>query len=161
MTLSLKRTMKSGQAMMEFAGLLPVAMVILFVAIQFAVLGRDSLALGQANYQAARWATSQNSAAQCSDITTYISSVAPANIQAVISKYGISCDGSTPNGVSVALACPSNPSACTSGSTRPQGTEVQITVTMNTQNDLFLTNPFLGVPLPQSLNSTQSALTSD
>jgi len=161
MTLSLRTRMESGQAMMEFAGLLPVAMVILFVAIQFAVLGRDSLALGQANYQAARWATSQNSAAQCSDIATYISSAAPANIQAVISKYGISCDGTTPNGVSISLSCPANPSACTSGTNRSPGTEVKLTLTMSTRSDIFLTNPFLGVPLPQTLNSTESALTSD
>jgi len=151
-------TTSNGQAMLEFAGVLPVAMVVLFLAIQLAVLGRDALALGQVNYQAARWATSQNPAAQCTDITTYMSSVAAPTIQAVISKYGISCDGSTPNGVSVTVSCPGNSSACTSG-TRPWGTQFQISVTMNTRNDLFLMNPFLGVPLPQSLTSTESALT--
>jgi Flp pilus assembly protein TadG len=145
--------------MLEFAGILPVAMIVLFYAIQLGVLGRDSLALGQMNYQAARWTTSLNPAAQCTDIVSYMSTIASPSIQAVINKYGISCDGSTPNGLGVTLTCPVNPSACTSGSTRPQGTEVQITVTMNTQNDLFLTNPFLGVPLPQSLNSTEIALT--
>src|SRR5262249_53524911 len=88
--------LREGQAMVEFALVLPVSMIVLCLAIQFALIGRDALALGQMNYQAARWTTSQNPSAQCSDIASYMSSVAAPSIQAIISKYGISCDGSTP-----------------------------------------------------------------
>jgi hypothetical protein len=46
-----------AQAMAEFLLAAAVAMVILFVAIQFAVIARDAMVLGQLNYQVTRWAT--------------------------------------------------------------------------------------------------------
>ena len=42
--------------MVEFALVLFVAMIVLFVAIQMAFIGQTALALGQLNYQAARYA---------------------------------------------------------------------------------------------------------
>ena len=48
---------RSGQAMTEFLVVAFVAFIILFVAIQLAALGREAMALGQLNYQIARWVT--------------------------------------------------------------------------------------------------------
>jgi len=45
-----------GQAAVEFALISVVAMIVLFVAVQLALIGEDALALGQMNYQGARWA---------------------------------------------------------------------------------------------------------
>jgi len=147
-----------GQAGVEFAFIAPVAMIVLLIAVQLAVIGRDAVYLGQLTYQATRWASSQNPSAQCSDVTTYMTSTASPAIQAIISKSGIACGDST-KGVNVTLSCPLTPSACTAGTTRPFGTQVQITVALNVANDTFLPNPFLGIPLPQTLNSTQTAFT--
>ena len=147
-----------AQAAAEFAFIAPVAMIVLVVAVQFAVVGRDAIYLGQITYQAARWATSQNPSAQCSDITTFMTSEAAPAIRAIINKSGIAC-GDPSKGVNVTLSCPVTPSACTAGTTRPFGTQVQITVALNVANDTFLPNPFLGIPLPQTLNSTQTAFT--
>src|SRR5215469_342453 len=45
-----------GQAMVEFALVMFVALIVLFVAIQMAFIGQAALALGQMNYQGARFA---------------------------------------------------------------------------------------------------------
>jgi len=46
-----------GQAMTEFLIMGAIAMIVLFVAIQMAALGREAMALGELNYQVTRWAT--------------------------------------------------------------------------------------------------------
>src|ERR1700737_3621882 len=61
----------SGQAMVEFALVLFVALIVLFVAIQMAFIGQAALALGQINYQGARFAA-VNQCATPSDVATYM-----------------------------------------------------------------------------------------
>jgi hypothetical protein len=73
-----------GQAMTEFIFMSFVAFIILFVAIQMAALGREYMALGQLNYQVARWATDPGNnslkdssgnavnSPQCSDVANII-----------------------------------------------------------------------------------------
>jgi hypothetical protein len=128
------RTAK-GQAMSEFLMMAFVVLIILFVAIQMAALGREAMALGQLSYQVTRWATNpgNNSIAgsnspQCSDITK---------------------GGSTTTSCAVQ---------------RPAGTAVQVTLSMDTSSVIFLTtsttNPnFFGIPFPKTLSSTQTMLT--
>src|ERR1700675_1097754 len=65
------RSAFSGQAMVEFALVLFVAMIVLFVAIQMAFIGQTALALGQINYQGARFAA-VNQCATPSDVATYM-----------------------------------------------------------------------------------------
>ncbi len=60
-----------GQAAVEFALVLTVAMIVLFVAIQLALIGEAALALGQMNYQGARYAA-VNACATGSDVATYM-----------------------------------------------------------------------------------------
>src|SRR5690348_6582983 len=45
-----------GQSAVEFALVATVAMIVLFVGAQFAMIGRTALALGQMTYQGARYA---------------------------------------------------------------------------------------------------------
>src|SRR6202171_1373918 len=66
-----ERTAFSGQAMVEFALVLIVAMIVLFVAIQMAFIGQAALALGQMNYQGARFAA-VNQCAAPNDVATYM-----------------------------------------------------------------------------------------
>ena len=62
-----------GQAMAEFMLVMIPAMIILFVAVQFAVIARDATALGQFTSQAARLAAAPiNSALDCNALVTYI-----------------------------------------------------------------------------------------
>lgn len=60
-----------GQAAVEFALISVVAMIVLFVAVQLALIGEDALALGQMNYQGARWAA-VNTCATDDEIINYI-----------------------------------------------------------------------------------------
>jgi hypothetical protein len=172
-----------GQAMTEFLIMGAIAMIVLFVAIQMAALGREAMALGELNYQVTRWATDSgnNSIAgtnspQCADVKNLIhgDSVSPyAAVSKIATGYmgklanaGVSC-GTTPppGGIAVAMACTvAGGSTTTSCATqRPAGTGVQITLTMDTSSIIFLsssTNPsFLGVPFPKTLSSTHVMLT--
>jgi hypothetical protein len=138
-------------------------MIVLVVAAQLAVIGRDDLALSQMTYQATRWASSQEPDAQCSgtppSITDYMTTIAAPTIQAIITKSGIAC-GDTTKGVSVTMTCPQDATQCVAGVTRPYGTELRISVTLDVTSDLFVRNPFLGIiNFPQTLNSSQTAFT--
>ena len=62
-----------AQAMVEFALVLIVAMTVLFVSIQMALIGQAALALGQMNYQAARYAAA-NLTLGCTGVASYMAS---------------------------------------------------------------------------------------
>lgn len=166
---------RSGQAMTEFLVVAFVAFIILFVAVQLAALGREAMALGQLNYQIARWVTSPgNETKACSDIKTFITNpvsasayIAPGFMGKIIFNGGLACSTdktAQPNGITVAMTvkCPAGTPTCPA--TRPAGTPVQISMSMGTKYALFLTtstsNPnFLGIPFPQTLSSTETMLT--
>jgi Flp pilus assembly protein TadG len=146
-----------GQAMVEFALLAPLALLLVVLGVQFAIIGRDAVGLSQASYQATRWASSIKPDAQCADVTTYVTNMASPTIQAIISQSGIACGDST-KGVNVVMSwtCPDT-TQCTG--VRPASTQLRISMTLNVANDLFVPNPFLGVTLPQTLQSAQTAYT--
>lgn len=174
-----------GQAMTEFLMIGAVAMIILFVAIQMAALGREASALGQLNYQVTRWATDPgnnniagSNSPQCTDVADLISgtTVAPySNVIAVATGYmgkigygsGHTVCGNPPaGGIGVAMNCvaAAGGSATSCAAQRPPGTGVQITLTMDTRSVIFLStstaNPnFFGIPFPKTLSSTQTMLT--
>src|SRR5713101_6770139 len=62
---------RRGQAAVEFALVATVAMIVLFVAVQLALIGEDALALGQMNYQGARW-FAVNTCATTDQVVQYI-----------------------------------------------------------------------------------------
>jgi hypothetical protein len=174
-----------GQAMTEFVFMAFVAFIILFVAIQMAALGREYMALGQLNYQVTRWATApgNNSLAgsnspQCGDVANLINgaSVAPySNVSNVATGYmgkisaGNTVCGAPPaGGIGVAMTCvdtvANGGGIIPCAAVRGPGTGVQIVLTMDTRQAIFLststTNPnFLGIPFPTRLSSTQMMVT--
>jgi len=184
-TRAIRSRSAKGQAMTEFLMVGAVAMIILFVAIQMAALGREASALGQLNYQVARWATDPgnnniagSNSPQCTDVANLISgaTVAPySNVIAVATGYmgkigygsGHTVCGNAPaGGIGVAMTCVAagGGSATSCATQRPAGTAVQITLTMSTSSVIFLststTNPnFFGIPFPKTLSSTQTMLT--
>jgi hypothetical protein len=159
------KKMARAQAMAEFIMMGFVAMIILFVAIQMAAIGREYMALGELNYQVTRWATNPTNntlldakgnpvaSPQCSDVATLISggSVSPYNgpptnapiatgYMGKIASLGVSCGGAVSSGISVAMVCmtPGASTVTTCAGVRPAGTAVQITLTMGTSSILFL-----------------------
>src|ERR1700756_2645103 len=145
----------SGQAMVEFALVLFVAMIVLFVAIQMAFLGQTALALGQLNYQAARYAA-VNPTYSCSQVASYMTSNgAPSVVSAGVTQMG-SCGAangctlpttnSVGTGVRLCMACTSASSGSAEDcSARTFGDSVQVSLAFDATSRIFLsknmTNP--------------------
>jgi hypothetical protein len=180
-----------GQAMTEFVFMAFVAFIVLFVAIQLAALGREYMALGQLSYQVTRWATDPGNnslkdasgnavnSPQCTDVAKLIAGTTDpktfpyAPLSSVATGYmgkigfnNTSCGAPPAGGIGVAMTCTV---AGGTGTTpcavqRPTGTGVQVILTMDTRQAIFLststTSPnFLGIPFPTTLSSTQMMLT--
>ncbi len=161
-----------GQAAVEFALISVVAMIVLFVAVQLALIGEDALALGQMNYQGARWAA-VNTCAQNSEIMQYILfSGSPS-----VTESGGSCgayltmtiidSNQVSPGVSVTgSTCSSAPTPTTGCATpRAFGTQVTIQLTFKLDKAIFLlgtggsiSQPWLGISFPSQLQSTETAM---
>jgi hypothetical protein len=161
-----------GQAAVEFALISVVAMIVLFVAVQLALIGEDALALGQMNYQGARWAA-VNTCATNDEIMKYILfSGSPS-----VTQSGGTCGtyltmlitDSTPTnsgGTSVpGSTCSSAPTATTGCATpRSFGTQVTLKLTFGLDKAIFLlgtggsiTKPWLGISFPSQVQSTETA----
>ena len=146
--------------MTEFILVMIPAMIIVFVAIQLAVVARDSMALNQFAKNTARWAAApNNSATDCTALVSYLNSkksVMPLPVRMIVDANGISCSSSTtPTGVAVTMTCP-GVGNCT---LRSQGNQVQVSMVMSITRDLFLGKSFLGVPFPSTVPGQSSALT--
>lgn len=151
-----------GQAAVEFALVLTVAMIVLFVAIQMAVIGQASLALGQMTYQGARYASYYTG---CTDAdTTTCGGTTPMTIEgymlSVASPTILKLYDASNSALTVTYCVtPAGSSTETCGSsTRDFGDTVTIKCSLNVSGLLFLPNPFLGVHFPTTLNSQESAL---
>ncbi|HVA77697.1 MAG TPA: TadE family protein [Candidatus Binataceae bacterium] len=125
-----------AQAAVEMAIILPIALVVLVVGIQYAIIGEAALALGQANFQGARYAAVNTSANQ-STVQSYMVSVASPLISASNGQYLTSTLNPTP--------------PCAFGST------VTVSLTYNASHLVALPNPFLGISFPKTLSSSESA----
>jgi Flp pilus assembly protein TadG len=136
---SFVRRLKGGsgaQSMVEFAFALPVVLIVLLVGIQFAIIGEAALALGQVNYQGARYAAVNGNATQ-DQVNTYMLSVASPTISA--------------NGGTYLHTTLSGGPPCTFGSS------VTVSLSYDASNLLALPNPFLGIRFPAQLTSSESA----
>ena len=154
-----------GQAMTEFLMMGFVALIILFVAIQMAAIGREYMALGQLDYQVARWATNPGNnslldangnpvnSPQCTDVVNLIKNVSAAPYSSVsasaplatgfmgkVASLGVSCTTLPSAGIGVAMSClaPGGSTVTSCTGVRPAGTAVQITLAMNTSSILFI-----------------------
>ncbi len=127
-----------AQAALEFALVTPLVLIVLLVGIQFAIIGASALGLGQANYQAARYAAVNPTASQ-SAVNSFMLSVASPLITANSGKY---------------VTMNMNPAPpCAFGNT------VTVSLSFDVTHLVVLPNPFLGlISFPTSLSSTESAI---
>ena len=144
------RAYRRGQAMVEFALIATLSMVVLLVGIQFAIIGQAALAVTQASYLGAR-AASVNSSLTSSSLQTAIANQLSPTI----------------NGATVTLTNTTDPT-CTAGpgGTRSFGCPINVTVTYDATSKLFLPTQWsmMGtgtklITFPTSLTSTESAMT--
>ena len=122
-----------AQAMVEFALLSPLVLIGLVVGIQFAIFGAGALALSQAAYQGARYASINGSATN-----TNVKSALDAVVSPIIK---------------------SNYSMAPITSPRATGTTVKVTLTWDATKMIVLPNPFFGINFPTSFSATESAYT--
>ena len=157
-----------GQAMVEFALISTVAMIVLLVSVQLAMIGGDSLDLGQMNYQGSRWAA-VNACATPAQVLQYILSVGSPTV----TQSGGSCgtqltmtltDSNGGPTKYTGSTCTTPTPATNCASPRSFGTPVTITLSFNASQAIFLngkggTGPFLGlISFPATLTSTESAM---
>lgn len=159
--------------MVEFALVLFVAMIVLFVAIQMAFIGQTALALGQLNYQAARYAA-VNPTFGCDQVKSYMqSNGAPTVVSAGVNEVGscglaAGCSTPTSNsvgtGVRICMVCTNaTTSAGEDCSARNFGDSVQLSLAFDATSRIFLSkntsNPnFFGIPFPTMLTSKETAM---
>jgi hypothetical protein len=142
----------------------------LFVAVQLALIGEDALALGQMNYQGARWAAVNTCATPAQVLQYMLSAGSPS-----ITTSGGSCgtqltmtmtdsNGGPTNYTGSTCSTPTGvASSCTTSPTpRSFGTAVTITVKFNASKAIFLgngTKPWMGlINFPTTLTSTETAM---
>jgi hypothetical protein len=128
--------------MVEFALTAIVALLVLFLGIQFALLGQAALAVGQLAYQGARYA-SINPNLTDAQVVSWMQGVASPTIA--------SSDTKTLN-ISVSDASGTNP--------RPFQSTVTVTVTLDPirKKLVLLPNPFFGINFGGTISSTQNAM---
>jgi len=131
------RACQRGQAMVEFALIATLVLLVLLVGIQFALIGQAALAVSQASYLGARTA-----------------SVNPALTNATIGPAISSQISPTISGATVTLT---NTNAATCGPPRGYGCPITVTVNYDATSKLFLPN--FGITFPTSLSATESAMT--
>ncbi|HEV3109533.1 MAG TPA: TadE/TadG family type IV pilus assembly protein [Candidatus Binataceae bacterium] len=125
-----------GQAAVELALIAPVLTVLVLVGIQFAIIGTAALALGQVNYEGARYAANNGTDTQA-QIQSYMVSVAAPIISAHSGSYLTSTLSPAP--------------PCSFGGS------VTVSVTLDTNHLIALPNPFFGISFPKSLTNSETA----
>lgn len=133
-----RRRRASGQSMVEFAMVATVALVVLMVTIQGAILADAALAVSQLSFQGVRYAAVNPTYDQNTIVSWVNSSASPM----INENKGAD------------LTITMNPGTAP----RAFGTQVSMTVTYNAKNKIVLPNPFLGIPLPTTFTATETAM---
>jgi len=134
------RRSHSGQAAVEFAMISTLALAVMVVGIQLAIIGQAALAVSQASYLGARAASVDETLT-----TGTLSSAVASKISPTIS------------GASFTLSNTADP---TCGPPRAYGCPITVTVSYNASSKIFLpSNTLLGLTFPTNLTATESAVT--
>lgn len=124
--------------MVEFAFVLPLALIILLVTIQFAIIGNAALAITQVSYAGARYA----SISPANDPVSYVTSHASPIINTA--NLHVWCDASC-----------TVPAPC---GARTFGSPVTVGLSYDLTSNMFLPNPFLGISFPATLSCIQTTM---
>ncbi len=137
-----RRRMRHGQAMVEFALIAPLAVALMVVGIQFAMIGQADLAVGQLAYFGARYA-SVNYAVDGSAVQSQMLAQGSPTITRDSSK------------LTITMTC--SPGPCTPP--RSFGTQVTVNISYDASAQLVLPNPFLGITFPTTMTAQDTAMT--
>jgi hypothetical protein len=137
-------------------------MIVLFVAVQFALIGQIALALGQMNYQAARYAAIHpgcgKGSTTCPNTNTCNQTAGDPDVNSTaVYCYALSIASPTIKSGSITTFTV-NPDPGTAGPDRGFGQSVTVSVTYDVTSQLFLPKNFLGLSFPTTLSSTETAM---
>jgi len=145
-----------GQAAVEFALVLTVGLIILVVAIQMALVGETALALGQVNYQGARYAA-LHQCATAADVAAYMTSVASPTLSGQNCGANMAVTVTDINGSNSASGSCGAPGCA--GTPRTFGSQVTVAVVYTIPaSQMFLPNPFLDISFPATLSSSEAVM---
>jgi Flp pilus assembly protein TadG len=137
----LVRGKSRAQAMVELAIIAPVALILLLIGVQLALIGDAALALGQVAYQGARY-EAVNTNTTSSSLKGYMVSVGSPLIAANSGSY-LTINSLSPD--------PGTGASCAYGST------LTLSVSFDIAHLIMVPNPFLGIQFPSTLKNSQSA----
>jgi Flp pilus assembly protein TadG len=138
-----------GQSAVEFALISIVAMIVLLVGIQFALLGQAALAVSQASSALARYAAVYPGA-----IGTNGTVAMNSTVQQLISSSLLTNGG---NDLTITIASYSGTTTSTTN-TPTQFDRAVVSVNYNASSKLVLPNPFLSISFPTNLSASESEL---
>jgi Flp pilus assembly protein TadG len=129
-----------GQAMVEFALIATVAILVLVVGIQFALIGQAALAVSQLSFAGARYASVNTSYTQ-SQIQDYMVQVGSPTI-------------TSNSGANLTISVTRSTNADGSYFGQP----VTVNISYDATGQLILPNPFLGITFPTTLTAQETAM---
>ncbi len=135
--------MMRGQAMVEFAIIATLAIMLLLIGIQLAVIGQADLAVGQLAYFGARYAAVNYTEPTGNVVSTMINNASPT-----ISKYLTASN--------ITISC-SNPSDCTPPR-QSMSQSVTVTINYDATKNLVLPKTFLGLTFPTNLSAQETMM---
>ena len=150
------RRISRGQSMVEFAMIAPLALIVLFVGVQYAIIGQTALALSQGASAIARYVAVNEPQGS---VSSTFSGNPTAAMQALLSPT-IGTNKWADLTVTV-KSCDGTKSGCAAPPGTPKQTvdSVLVTLTYNATAKIALPNPFLGmVTFPTALNAKYSEL---
>jgi Flp pilus assembly protein TadG len=146
-----------GQAMVEFTMLAGLALVVMLVGIQYAMIGQAALAVSQGASAIARYA-----AVNPGTVTSGKASGLPAAAQQLLSPSILTNSGGD---LSVTVASLTGSGATETGAIVPTSDQVKITLSYDATSKLALPNPFMAIPplfpginFPTTLGATDSQM---
>ncbi|HYL58774.1 MAG TPA: TadE/TadG family type IV pilus assembly protein [Candidatus Acidoferrales bacterium] len=122
-----------GQALVEFAFILPLLLILMLGVVQLVLVGGAALAVNQSAVTCARYAALNPTASQ-SNIDSYLKNTAsPLINDAYLAPVGV-----------------------IPGPNRTTGAPVSVTVSYDMNNKLFLSRSFFGLEFPDHVSVTQT-----
>jgi len=144
-----RRWFSRGQAMAELAMIAPIAIIILLVGIQFAMIGQAALALSQGASALARYAAVNPGVVGPNGTVTMTTAM-----QQLLSSSIL-----TNGGRDLTVSISSYTGTTTTPTSSPQYTDrLVISLSYNATSKIALPNPFLGVRFPTTLSASDSQM---
>ena len=147
-----RRLISKGQSMVEFALISSVAMMVMMIGVQFALIGQAALAVSQGASALARYAAVNPGALGTNGTVTVTTGSAPAQL---LSSSILT--GTNNSDLTVTIASYTGTTTTTTSS--PGYTDrVLITVSYSAAGKIALPNPFFGIHFPTTLASSDSQM---